>query len=69
MEKQTMRKLGEILGRTTAQTKTLAKSTKDTSKNIISNTKSTLVNAKQDFVAGFKEEANKKEETIILPEI
>lgn len=64
-----MRKLGEILGRTTAQTKNLAKSTKDASKNIITNTKSTLVTAKQDFVAGFKEQATKQDETPIVPEI
>lgn len=64
-----MRKLGELLGRTTVQTRNLAKSTKDASKNAISNTKSTLVNAKEDFVAGFKDQAGKKEEVPTLPEI
>lgn len=64
-----MRKLGKFLGKTTTQTKTLAKTTAVTSKNIISNTKSTLVNAKEDFVAGFKEQTIKEEETPTLPEI
>lgn len=65
-----MRKLGELLGKTTAQTRNLAKSTKDVSKSAISNTKSSLVNAKQDFVAGFKEQSAKKEEEVpTLPEI
>lgn len=64
-----MRKLGEILGKTTAQTKNFAKSTKDASKNAISNTKSTLATAKEDFVAGFKEQATKKEDTPQVPEI
>jgi ferritin len=52
-----MRKLGELLGKTTAQTKTLAKTTAVVSKNALAQTKETLVNAKSDFVAGYKEQS------------
>lgn len=56
-----MRKLGQLLGKTTAQTKTLAKTGAVVSKNAILQTKETLVNAKADFVAGYKEQAQTKE--------
>lgn len=56
-----MRKLGQLLGKTTSQTKTLAKTTKVVSKNALAQTKETLVNAKADFVAGYKEQAQAKE--------
>jgi hypothetical protein len=53
-----MKKLGQLLGKTTAQTKTLAKTTAVVSKNALISTKETLVNAKADFVAGYKEQVN-----------
>ena len=63
-----MRKLGKLLGKTTAQTKNLAKSTKSGGKAAISKTKSTLVTAKDDFVAGYKEQAGGGSSSPIVPE-
>lgn len=59
-----MRKLGQLLGKTTAQTKTLAKTTAVVSKNALVQTKETLVNAKSDFVAGYKEHSQTNSDVI-----
>lgn len=49
-----MRKLGELLGKTTAGSKELIKSSINGSKKVASVTKTAVVDAKTDFVAGFK---------------
>lgn len=49
-----MRKLGELLGKTTAGSKELVKSSIIGSKKVASVTKTAVVDAKSDFVAGFK---------------
>jgi hypothetical protein len=64
-----MRKLGQLLGKTTAQTKTLAKTTAVVSKNALVSTKETLVNAKADFVAGYKEQAQVQTSDVIDVEV
>ena len=64
-----MRKLGQLLGKTTAQTKTLAKTTAVVSKNALAQTKETLVNAKSDFVAGYKEQAKVQTSDVIDVEV
>lgn len=61
-----MRKLGQLLGKTTSQTKTLAKTTKVVSKNALAATKETLVNAKADFVAGYKEQAQEVQASDVI---
>jgi hypothetical protein len=64
-----MRKLGQLLGKTTAQTKTLAKTTAVISKNALVQTKETLVNAKSDFVAGYKEQTQVQTPDVIDVEV
>ena len=49
-----MRKLGELLGKTTAGSKELVKSSITGSKKVASVTKTAVVDAKSDSVAGFK---------------
>lgn len=49
-----MRKLGELLGKTTAGSKELVKSSITGSKKVASVTKTAVIDAKSDFVAGFK---------------
>jgi hypothetical protein len=61
-----MKKLGQLLGKTTAQTKTLAKTTAVVSKNALITTKETLVNAKSDFVAGYKEQVSSTVESDVI---
>jgi len=54
MKGKSMRKLGELLGKTTAGSKELVKSSITGSKKVASVTKTAVVDAKSDFVAGFK---------------
>jgi len=54
MKGKNMRKLGELLGKTTAGSKELVKSSITGSKKVASVTKTAVVDAKTDFVAGFK---------------
>lgn len=53
-----MRKLGELLGKTTAGTKELVKTSVNGSKKMASVTKTAIIDAKTDFVAGFKATSN-----------
>lgn len=53
-----MRKLGELLGKTTASSKELVKNSITSSKKMASASKTMVVTAKDDFVAGFKSTNN-----------
>jgi hypothetical protein len=58
MKGNNMRKLGELLGKTTAGTKELVKTSVTGSKKVASVTKTAVKDAKTDFVAGFKATSN-----------
>jgi len=53
-----MKKLGQIIGKVVDGSKKSAKTTATASKSALSATKEAMVNAKADFVAGYKEQTN-----------
>lgn len=62
-----MKTLGRMLAKAVQGTKNTAKTTVVTSISAVTTAKDTVVNAKSDFVAGYKEESDK--EIIVLPEL
>lgn len=62
-----MKTLGRMLAKAVQGTKNTAKTTVVTSISAVATAKDTVVNAKSDFVAGYKEESDK--EIIVLPEL
>lgn len=53
-----MKKLGQIVGKVVDGSKKSAKNTATASRSALSATKEAMVNAKADFVAGYKEQTN-----------
>lgn len=62
-----MKTLGRMLAKAVQGTKNTAKTTVVTSISAVATAKDTVINAKSDFVAGYKEESDK--EIIVLPEL
>lgn len=62
-----MKTLGRMLAKVVQGTKNTAKTTVVTSISAVATAKDTVINAKSDFVAGYKEESD--EEIIVLPEL